>query len=135
VRRRWRWTGPAVTLSGGTVTLSNNTNNQMCTATADILNKQETIQGAGKIGGSFGTLRLTNLGTINGNQSAGLTSDAAGDAVNTGTIEATGGTLLVTGTNLNNLGGTISSSGQTLQVNSSTIFGGAVNLTAPPRCS
>jgi hypothetical protein len=67
-----------VTLSGGTLTLTNNTGNNIVGAnTSDTQNNKETIQGAGKIGGSFGVLTLVNSGTINANQSAGLTIDAA----------------------------------------------------------
>src|SRR5260370_6716499 len=64
-----------VTLSGsGTVTLSNNAGNVIFGAvTSDILTNQETIQGAGSIGGSFVILTLENSGTSNANQSAGLT--------------------------------------------------------------
>jgi hypothetical protein len=122
--------GGNVTLSGGSLTLTNNVNNNIVgTVSTDTLTNQETITGAGKIGGSFGVLTLANSGTINDNQSAGLTIDPAGGATNSGTIETTGGTLLVTGTILNNPGGTLSSTGETLQVTSSTINGGNITLT------
>ncbi len=121
-------TGANVTLSGGSVTMSNNANNLIFgAATADILNNKETIQGAGNIG--HGRMTLVNSGTINANQSAGLTIQANGGTTNTGTIKATGGTLDFFGTTVNNTGGTISASGQTLQVTSSTINGGTVTLT------
>src|SRR5260370_30255111 len=80
-------------MSSGTVTLSNNAGNVIFGAvTSDTLTNQETIQGAGSIGGSFGILTLVNSGTINANQSAGLTIEATGSGNNnTGTIEATAG--------------------------------------------
>ncbi len=121
--------GANVTLSGGgTVTLSNNINNYIVgAATADTLTNQETIQGAGHIGN--GLMTLVNSGTINANASAGMTIDANGGLTNTGTIEATGGTLLLYGTTVTNTGGTISDSGSILQMTGSTVTGGAVTLT------
>ncbi len=66
-----------VTLSGGTVTLSNNVNNFIFgAATADTLTNQETIQGAGHIGNGVMTLVNSGTGIINANQSAGMTGDA-----------------------------------------------------------
>ncbi|HUI42392.1 MAG TPA: hypothetical protein VL523_10530, partial [Terriglobia bacterium] len=86
------------TLSGGgTVTMSNNAQNYIeGAATADTLTNQETIQGAGVIGNN--RMTLINSGTINANQSAGMTINSNGGVTNTGTIEATGGTLLLYGT-------------------------------------
>ncbi len=61
--------GPNVTLSGGTLTLSNNVNNYIFGATGtDTLTNKETISGAGHIGN--GQLTLVNSGIINSNQSA-----------------------------------------------------------------
>ena len=120
--------GANVTLSGGSVTMSNNAANYIFgVATADTLTNQETIQGAGNIG--FGQMTLVNSGTINANQSAGLTIYTPGGLTNTGTIEATGGTLALIGTTVTNTGGTISASGRTLQLTNTTINGGAVTLT------
>src|ERR1700676_364189 len=120
--------GANVTLSGGSVTMSNNVNNYIFgSLTTDTLTNQETIQGAGHIGN--GQMTLVNSGIINANQSAGLTIQANGGATNTGTIEATGGTLLLFGTTVANAGGKISDAGNTLQVSSSTINGGMVTLT------
>jgi hypothetical protein len=121
--------GANVTLSGGgTVTLSNNVGNYIFGATtADTLTNQETIQGAGTIGN--GQMTLVNSGTINANQSAGLTINPAGGITNTGTIEATGGTLLLSGTKVTNTGGKISDSSNKLQLTNTTINGGAVTLT------
>src|ERR1700732_3335994 len=59
------------TLSGGTVTLSNNFQNYIFGAVGtDVLTNQETIQGAGQIG--HGQMGLINSGSILANQSAGM---------------------------------------------------------------
>ncbi|MCU1302918.1 MAG: tandem-95 repeat protein [Candidatus Sulfotelmatobacter sp.] len=121
-----------VTLSGGTVTMSNNTNNFIFGASsANTLTNQGTIQGAGHIGN--GTMGLVNSGTINANQPSTLFIQAngtGGGATNTGTMEATaGGTLQLLNTTFANTGGTISANASTLQVNGATINGGAVTLT------
>jgi fibronectin-binding autotransporter adhesin len=117
-----------VTLSGGSVTLSNNSSNYIFGQVgADTLTNQETISGAGQIGN--GTMTLVNSGTINANQSAGMTISANGGMTNTGTVEATAGaTLLFQNTRINNTGGTITANTGTLQVNSSMINGGNVTL-------
>jgi hypothetical protein len=118
------------TLSGGSVTMSNSANNFILgNASSDTLTNQETISGAGHIGNNTGLITLVNSGTINANQSAGLTIQANGGATNTGTIEATAGPLLLTGMSVNNAGGTISDSGQKLQVAGATVNGGNVTLT------
>ncbi len=76
-----------VTLSGGTVTLSNNANNFIFgQISANTLTNQETIQGAGHIGNN--QMTLVNSGTINSNQSSGMTIQANGGVTNTGTLEA-----------------------------------------------
>jgi hypothetical protein len=86
-----------VTLSGGTVTLSNNFQNYIFGAvTADTLTNQATIQGAGQIG--HGQMGLVNSGTINANASSNLIIDVSSSNFNNkGTIEATGGTLTIQG--------------------------------------
>jgi fibronectin-binding autotransporter adhesin len=122
--------GGNVTLSGGTLTMSNNAQNYIFgTTSLDQLTNQETIQGAGQIG--HGQMALVNTGTIDANQSAGITIDANDGLTNTGTLEATAGatlTLQSMGT-INNTGGTISANGSTVEVNSSTVNGGKVTLT------
>src|SRR6202023_3371284 len=87
-----------VTLSGGgTITMANGPNNFIEGAVStDTLTNQETIQGAGNIGN--GRMTLVNSGTINANQSGGMTIQPNGGTTNTGTIEATGGTLLLSAT-------------------------------------
>jgi len=120
--------GQNVTLSGGSVTLSNNANNYIFGGTTtDTLTNQETISGAGHIGN--GQLTLVNSGTINANASAGMIIQAAGGITNTGTIEATGGTLEIASSTVTNTGGTISDNANTLQLVNSTINGGTVTLT------
>jgi hypothetical protein len=120
----------SVTLSGGAVTLSNNASNYIFgMATADTLTNEETISGAGHMGNN--SMTLVNSGTIDANQSAGMTIQANGGITNTGTLEATAGaTLLMTGSGtVNNIGGIISANTGTLQLTSSTINGGAITLT------
>src|SRR5258706_5222522 len=95
-------------------------------ATLDTLTNQETIQGSGNIGN--GIMTLVNSGTINANQSVGMTIQANGGATNTGLIEATGGALTLNGTTVANAGGTISATGNTLKMINSTVNGGAVTL-------
>src|SRR5258706_3692469 len=86
------------------------------------------FDGAGKIGN--GKMPLVNSGTINANQSAGITVNANGGATNTGTLEATSGsTLALLSTTVTNTGGTISANTGTVQATSSTVNGGTVTLT------
>lgn len=117
-----------VTLSGGTVTLTNNAANYIFgAASGDTLTNQETIQGSGHIGDN--QMTLVNSGTINANGSAGMTIQPNGGTTNTGTIEATAGaTLALTNTTVANTGGTISANASILQVTNSTINGGAITL-------
>ena len=128
--------GQNVTLSGGSVVMSNNANNYIFgAASTDTLTNKETISGAGHIGN--GQLTLVNSGTINSNGSAGMTIGANGGITNTGTIEATAGSTLLllnmgpqdSDTGITNTGGTISANGSTLGVQSTTITGGTVTLT------
>ena len=121
--------GAKVTLKGGTVTMSDSAANYIFgAATADALTNQETISGAGHIGN--GQMTLTNSGTINSDDSAGMTIQANGGTKNTGTLEATAGsTLALTGMTVTNTGGTISADASQLQVTNATINGGAVTLT------
>src|SRR5258706_5340689 len=97
-----------VTLSGGTVTMSNNVNNFIFgQVSTDTLTNKETIQGAGQIGN--GKMTLVNSGTINANQSAGITVNANGGATHTGTLEATSrSTLALLSTTAANRGGNVS---------------------------
>jgi len=113
-----------VTLSGsGTLTLSNFASNIIGGSSGtDVLTNQETIQGAGNIG--VGQIGLNNQGTIDANQSVGMTlqvSSAGG--TNTGTLEASAGSKLTF------LGGTYANAGGTILNNASTIlFDGGVTI-------
>jgi hypothetical protein len=124
---------PSVTLSGGgTVTMSNNANNYIVgSATANTLTNEETIQGAGSIGGGNGSTSLTlvNTGIINANQSAGMAIAAGGGTTNSGTLEATAGSTLTLSGTFTNAGGNISADDSTLKLSNATVNGGAVTLT------
>jgi len=119
----------SVTLTGGSVTLSNNSQNYIFGGVGtDILTNEETISGAGTIGDN--QMTLVNSGTINSNQSSGMTINPNGGVTNTGTIEATAGSsLLLTNTTVGNAGGTITANTGTISVNSATINGGNLTLT------
>jgi hypothetical protein len=121
----------SVTL-GGTITMSNSANNLITGGTGDTLTNQGTIQGAGNIG-DLTSLALVNSGTINANQSAGLTIAAKGGVTNSGTLEATGGGTLGfaangAGLTVTNTGGTINTTGGTLSAFNTTINNGTVTL-------
>jgi hypothetical protein len=77
--------------------MSNSTSNFIFGAVStDILTNQETIQGAGNVGN--GQMGLVNSGTINANASSNiLINVSSSNFNNTGTIEATGGTLTIQG--------------------------------------
>ena len=87
--------GSSVTLTGGgIVQLSNDVNNRIFDplGSATLVNVNNTIEGAGNIG--FGLMSLDNQasGTINANQSAGLSlAPNSSGATNEGLIEATSG--------------------------------------------
>jgi hypothetical protein len=109
--------GANVTLSGGTVTLSNNANNFIFGATAaDTLTNQETIQGAGHIGN--GQMGLLNSGTILANQSTPLViQPSTAGFTNNGTLQVNSGDLMhVLGGPFTNFSGT-------------TLTGGTYNVT------
>jgi hypothetical protein len=123
----------AITLSGtGTLSMSNNGNNFIIgSTTADTLTNSSTIQGSGNIGDN--QMTLVNSGTINANQSTGLYVDANGGTTNTGTLEATTGTLVLYGnsgtTTITQTGtGTIKATGSDVQLQSGvTINGGTLS--------
>ena len=94
--------------SGGIVTMSNSTNNQI--SGGGTLTNQQTIQGSGQIGA--GNLTLVNSGTIDANQSTTLLINPNGGTTNTGMMEATAGGILQFNTDaVNNAGGTILATG------------------------
>ncbi|HWW19802.1 MAG TPA: hypothetical protein VNZ06_03270 [Steroidobacteraceae bacterium] len=98
--------GANVTLGGGTLTLSNNTNNYIFGATsADTLTNQETIQGAGHIGNN--QMTLVNSGTIDANQFAGMIIQPSGGFTNNGTLLVGSGIFMhVSGGPFSNFSGT-----------------------------
>jgi hypothetical protein len=100
----------AVTLEGaGQVRLANNTLNSIVNlGNANLTNVNDTITGAGTIGGAG--LTFDNEGTINANGTAKLTL-SAGTFANAGTIESTGTGGIVCATAVDNGGGTIAADG------------------------
>ena len=123
---------PTVTLTGGgSVVLSNTSYTALRiygASASDVLdNVNNTISGAGQLGA--GQLTLTNGGTINANQSSGLTIDTGGGIVtNTGTIEDTGaGGLIVQNTTIS--GGTIKAqvANSSINLNNSSIAGATLS--------
>jgi hypothetical protein len=123
--------GANVTLSGGTVTMTNNVNNYIFgAASADTLTNKETISGAGHIGG--GQMTLVNSGTINANQSAGMIIQTSGAFTNSGTLSVSSGDLMhVLGGAFTNFsggtltGGTYNTSG-TLEIDQLGTTGGEI---------
>ena len=128
---------PGVTLAGkGVVLLSNSPNNYIIGSgpPATLINVDNTISGAGQIGG--GSMSLSNLtqGVIDATQKTALLLNSGGvDFSNQGLIEATStvtgnGGLQVLSTTLQNGGGIIEASGANAHVdlNASTIIGGTL---------
>lgn len=106
--------GAGVTLTGGgTLTMSNNTNNVIGVFGGGLTNLSNTIQGAGHIGNT--QMGLNNKGTINANiggtSANPLIIDTAGTGSNTGRLEATNGGTLEIQASFNNTGGTIEATG------------------------
>jgi fibronectin-binding autotransporter adhesin len=97
-------TGDTTVTGGGTISLSNNANNQISGFGVNLTNVNDVIEGSGLV-----TANINNHGTFDANQSTPLLV-FVGNGVNTGTMEATnGGTLVLNGgeSTLNNKGGTI----------------------------
>src|SRR5208337_2674357 len=115
---------------GGTVTMSNSSENVIDQATSNstLTNVNNTIQGSGEIG-NYG-LSLNNQSLIDANQSSALLIDEPA-MTNTGTLEATGGgTLEIQNSGVTNTNGTISTDGSSSSaiLYNSAITGG--NLTS-----
>ena len=113
--------GTSVSLSGnGKVTLSNNANNSIIgAAAADTLtNVNNTIQGAGNIGG--GQMGFVNQGTVLANQSTPLIIDPSSAGFkNTGTLNVSSGDMIHV------LGGPFTNFNSTAK----TLTGGTYNVT------
>ena len=126
------------TLSGtGTLTLGNNSQNFIFGSVgADILTNSSTIQGSGNIGD--GQMTMANSGTINANSGLGqnaLFIQTSGGTTNTGTLEATNGSVLqitgASGGNVTNTGGTIKAvgSGSVVQLTGGVVITGGTLTT------
>ena len=106
-----------VTLQGGgKLTMSNNSLNQIFgnAATDTLVNVDNTISGAGAIGGGANMFLVNQTkGVINANQSVALTVRTDGNIItNAGTMEGTStGGLVLWNTAFNNAGGTIEALG------------------------
>ena len=130
--------GGDVTLSGGgTVTLSNHTNNRVRSgdSTLVLTNVDNTIEGSGHLG--LDSMGLINRHLVVANQSTPLTIDPGGTVgvTNRGTLRADGGTLsLANGTFTNSeagIAGTIEArNGSSVDLNGATVVGGQFLTTA-----
>ncbi len=126
-----------VSLNGtGTLTMSNNGNNWIYSSTASgtlTVGSGQTISGSGQIGWdpiiSAPQLTLVNNGIIDATQSNPLYIRTSGGTTNTGTLEATSGTMILYGNTITQTGaGNISSTGSDVQLqNGVTIIGGTLN--------
>ena len=128
----------AATLTGaGTVTMGNNSQNEVDGNSGATLTNKQTIQGVGNIGPHF---LIANQGTINANVKGAILNvlqESSGTDTNTATMEATNGGILVVQTggssSLNNTGGTIEAIGTGSQVqfgNGTTITGGTLTTSS-----
>ena len=110
---------------GGTINLNNaGSGIEGVSGHETLVNHDNLIQGQGSIGflASF-----QNGGTVNANVSGGtLTISSINNVTNTGALEATGGgTLLISGSTVNNAGGTIfAGPSSTVTLDAATINGG-----------
>ena len=121
--------GNVMLTGGGTITLSNNTNNYIYGAVGtDILtNVNNTISGSGQIGDN--QMGLVNQSVIDANQSSTLTIHTTNGTTNTGTLEATNGaTLILQGDTYTNTGGTIQAvgAGSLVNLTGNTVNGGTL---------
>ena len=128
-------TGTVTLAGGGTVVLSDNSQNYLSgTAGSQFINQDNTISGSGNIGNS--TVAFTNHGTVDAtsaNNNQLLIQTGTAGATNTGTLEASSGGTLQIQNAVNNVGGTIqalagtgTSAGGNVTLNGSSITGGAV---------
>jgi hypothetical protein len=114
--------GGATLAGSGNITLSDSTTSEIIgNGTSTTLTNQNTISGAGAIGGNG--LLLTNHGVIDATGTNPLIVDTGASAVtNTGTLEATGNSTLFVASNITNTGNLIANNG-------TDIFAGAVSGT------
>ncbi len=135
------FTDITVTLDGGgVVSMSNSANNRITGAATStgLINVNNTISGAGKIG--LNLLQLTNqaAGVIEASRSTPLVISPQGTATNAGTLRAKGAVLTLQGqpqtggasfTNSGTVEVDGSVTAATLNVNSATITGGTLTTT------
>jgi hypothetical protein len=125
-----------VSLAGtGTITLSNNPSNYIYGTTSGAtltIGSGQTVSGSGDIGYDpfvpAPQLTLVNNGVIDATQSNFLYIQTSGGTTNTGTLEATTGTLILYGNTFTQTGaGKISATGSDVQLqNGVTIIGGTL---------
>ncbi len=113
--------GGTFTLGGGNARFSDSDG-----AVLRLTNVDNTIRGSGQIGAN--SIALTNSGLIDADVTAGqIAIDTVGDGFNTGTLRASAGTLLISGSLFDNTGGTIESAGGQVQLSNSSITGGTLS--------
>ncbi len=118
-----------VSLTGtGSITLSSTAKITGNSATATLTNVSNKIYGAGQLGGGKMTLVNAAGGLIDGNQATGLTIDTgAATIANAGLIESAGSGLLTIKSAVNNTG-TLYASGGTLIANGAVTGAGKVTI-------
>ena len=120
-----------VTLTGGTVTLSDNAQNAIVSngAAAELIN-YDSISGAGTIGD--GNLTLDNFAAIDATDASPLILDTGANAIineaTTGILEASSGGTLDIESNVTNDGQVIAQHGGTVGLVSAVITGGIVTV-------
>jgi fibronectin-binding autotransporter adhesin len=137
-------TGGNVTLTGsGNVIMSSNPGNMILAGTSGLMltNVNNTISGAGEIGGGTGMLFVNQASGIVNASGGTLTinpydsSTTTGSTTNTGLLEATAGGVLQLENTITNTGGTILATGtsggmsptpSTVELNSVSITGGTL---------
>jgi len=122
-------TGPVALSGGGTIQMSNNTNNRLVGSTGgSFINLDNLIHGAGQIGG--GATDFTNAATILADEPLGIIIDpAANPFVNTGVLRAiNGSTLRLQVGSFTNDGGLIEAlSASVVDLSTATISGGTIS--------
>ena len=119
-----------MTLTGGTVTLSDYSDNSIV-SDAGTLNNYDMIPGAGTIGDA--NLTLNNYATIDANDSIPLILDTGPAIINeaaTGILEASSGSTLEIESNVTNNGQVLVKDGGTVELINDTITGGQINVSS-----
>ena len=123
-----------VTLTGsGTLVMSDNGNNYLYGATAsdEINNVNNTIEGAGQLGSNQLTILNGTKGIIDATgANALLLQTGAGSLTNDGLIEATGtGGMAIINSDVLNASGTLTADGGGISLQGATVSGGLINGT------